>query len=74
MKFSLDTNVTTGSSKTFTSAADAAADPLAAAIFKTPGIRQIFYLNDFVTVTKEMDADWDEIAPAVEDALKNHFA
>lgn len=74
MKFSLDTNVTTGSSKTFASAQEAAADPLAAAIFQTGGIRQVFFLNNFLTVTKEMDAGWDAIVPSVEQAVRGHFA
>jgi len=60
-------------SRSWFSAAQAAGDPLAAALFAIPGVASLFMVEDFVTVTKAPEAEWDRLAPAViatiEDAL-----
>lgn len=61
-------------SRTFADATSAAADPLAAALFAIDGVAQVFFLKDFVTVTKTPEAAWPELGPAVEAALTAHFA
>jgi hypothetical protein len=33
----------------------------------------VFLLNDFVTVTRDPNAAWDDIATAAEDAIRGHF-
>lgn len=73
MKFSLDRPVVSGPSQTYTSKEDAARDPLAARLFEIPGVKQVFFLGNFVTVTKESDALWPDIGPEVEVVLRNHF-
>jgi hypothetical protein len=54
-------------------AEQASASPLARDLFAIPGVRMVFFLNDFVTVTREPDADWNAIAPDVERVLRAHF-
>ncbi|MHA0857729.1 NifU N-terminal domain-containing protein [Paenibacillus sp. CMAA1364] len=44
--------------------------PLASALLAIEGIDNIFGIRDFVTVTKEPDAQWDVILPQVEEAFK----
>jgi hypothetical protein len=44
--------------------------PLASALLTIEGIDNIFGIKDFVTVTKEPDAKWDDIIPQVEEAFK----
>ncbi|RSL34745.1 scaffolding protein [Salibacterium salarium] len=39
---------------------------LAQALIQLDGVDNIFGVNDFVTVNKTMDADWDELIPKVE--------
>ncbi|MFZ4452550.1 NifU N-terminal domain-containing protein [Salibacterium aidingense] len=39
---------------------------LAQALLQLDGVDNIFGVNDFVTVNKTMDADWDELIPKVE--------
>jgi hypothetical protein len=46
--------------------------PLALALLGIPGIVSLFFLNDFVTVTKRPEADWDQILPQVKSALDTH--
>jgi len=70
MKYVLPRRVVEGSgSLSFYSAAQAEADPLAAAVFAVPGVASVFMADDFVTVTKQPDAAWDAITPAVVQAL-----
>lgn len=52
------------------SAAEAAADPLAAALFALDGVASLLVVPAFVTVTKRPEASWDRLLPAVERVLK----
>jgi hypothetical protein len=74
MKFNLDRAVTAGQSMSFAAGQDASSQPLAAAILALPGVKMVFLLNSFVTVTREADTDWDRLAPAVQQAIEAHFA
>ncbi|MFD2115214.1 NifU N-terminal domain-containing protein [Paenibacillus yanchengensis] len=44
--------------------------PLAQALLNIEGVDNIFGINNFVTITKEANADWDQILPAVEAAFE----
>ena len=70
-KFVVDRTVVEGkSSKSYYSAAHAAGDPLAAALFEIDGVASIFMVEDFVTVTKTPDADWAALVPRVIDTIE----
>ncbi|WP_181700367.1 NifU family protein [Chthonobacter albigriseus] len=56
----------------FRSEAEAAASPLAAALFTVPGVTSVFFGYDFITVTKN-DSDWARLKPAVLGAIMEHF-
>lgn len=74
-KFTVDRVVVEGkSSKSFYSADQAAADPVAAALFAIEGVASVFMVEDFVTVTKAADAEWSELIPAVTSALEQSMA
>lgn len=71
MKYVLPRRVVEGSgSRSFYSAGQAESDPLAAAVFMVPGVASVFMADDFVTVTKQTDAAWDDVTPAVVQALE----
>lgn len=55
---------------TFSSAGEAGDNPIAAALLAEPGVASVFIVADFVTVTKQPDARWTELAPRVQAALK----
>ena len=38
------------------------------------GVTQVFAVNDFISVTKRLEADWDVIGPQVEQVLRRVFA
>jgi hypothetical protein len=63
MRFGLDT--TLPGTLQFASAADAAGNEFARAVFDAPGVASIFGVNDFVTVTRQPGADWEPIVAAV---------
>lgn len=58
-----------GMSFDFPSAESAAEAPLALELFHYPFIERVFYMSNFVTVTKNEEIDWIEI----QELLKNHI-
>lgn len=57
----------------FLSAEAAAKSPLAARVFAVSGVTAVFFGNDFVTVTKADETDWDHIKPALLGAIMEHY-
>ena len=51
----------------------AEASPLAARVFKVPGVTGVFFGPDFVTVTKEDAVDWNHIKPAILGVIMEHY-
>jgi hypothetical protein len=74
VKFTLDRPTTEGRSQTFRAGSDPGESPLGARIFALDGVTNVFMTANFVSVTKEDDADWNELVPAVIDELQAHFA
>jgi Fe-S cluster biogenesis protein NfuA len=57
----------------FPNADGAAASPLATRLFTVDGVKGVFFGNDFVTVTKGDNTDWDHVKPAILGAIMEHF-
>ena len=49
-----------------------ATTPVAKALMDIPGVVSLFFLNDFVTITKAPEAEWDALVPAIQQALEQH--
>jgi Fe-S cluster biogenesis protein NfuA len=47
--------------------------PLAAALFEVDGVSGVFYGSDFISVTKQDDADWQALKPALLGTIMEHF-
>ena len=58
-----------GMSFDFPSPAEAEEAPLAQELFMYPFVDRVFYMSNFVTVTKKEDVEWIEI----QDTLRNHI-
>ena len=54
------------------SSPEKATTPIAKALFEIPGVVSLFFLNDFVTITKKPEADWDPILQQAKAALEKH--
>ncbi len=50
-----------GVSLSFSSAQDAAAHPLAEALFAIPHVKSVFMMDRFITITKDNETEWDEL-------------
>lgn len=57
----------------FTDSENAAASPLASALFVLPDIRAIFYGSDFITITKNEIASWDILKPQILTTMMEHY-
>ena len=71
-KFTLNRVVAT-QGRTYRDAASATAD-WAKRLLGVGGVTQVFALNNFVSVTKTSEADWNVIGPEVERILQDTFA
>lgn len=74
MKFVVNRRLTEGKSRTFRAPEEAADAPLAKALLSIPGVVQVFFLNDFVTITREPKSDWGDIAGKAEETIMSHFS
>ena len=73
VKFTLDRPAVEGRSQTFRAGSDPAESPLGARLFALDGVTNVFMVSNFVSVTKEDEADWHELVPLVIDELQAHF-
>ncbi len=73
LKFTLNRSVTEGRSKTYASPEAAEASPLAKSLFEIAGVKSVFFLGNFITVTRQPDADWVALARQVEVRIKAHY-
>ncbi len=72
LKFVVNRRITQGRSQTFTDASTAT--PLARDLLLIAGVRQVFFLNDFITVTRQADVEWEAVAPRAEALIRQHLA
>ena len=65
VKFILREAVSNGTAKSFGSAAQAADDPLAKALFDVGNVVSVFYMDKMITVEKDEAGDWDDLLPVL---------
>jgi hypothetical protein len=70
MKFTLDSRLDQGFNATEPGVHDNA---FVGAVMDIDGVVAVFGVNDFVTVTRQPDGDWDRIVPAVIAAAAAHL-
>jgi Fe-S cluster biogenesis protein NfuA len=63
MKFILKEPLTAGGSRSYDRPSDAEGDPLAEALFGFEHVLSVFYMDRFLTVTKDPFGDWDDLLP-----------
>ena len=73
MKFLPGRAVVESGTANFTSPEEAARSPLALRLFELDGVAGVFLGNDFITVTKLSDQDWQVMKPMVLSAIMEHF-
>ena len=74
LKFTHNRSVAEGRSKTYASPEAAEASPLAKQLFEIAGVKSLFFLNNFITVTRQPGGDWAAISRQVEERIKAYYA
>ena len=62
-----------GSSFDYPDVSSAADAPLALALFQFPFVRRVFFASNFVTITKDENTSWEDIAPSLKDFIKSYL-
>ncbi|WP_096189432.1 NifU N-terminal domain-containing protein [Evansella halocellulosilytica] len=73
MKFTANQVLFEGSGSASFKKGDDTDHPLAKELLALEGVDNIFGFQDFVTVNKEMDADWDSLLPKIEEAFNKVY-
>jgi len=73
LKFLPGQEVMTAGTREFTSHEDAAASPLAEALFSLGDVTGVFFGRDFVSVTAAPGVEWSMLKPQVVSMLLDHF-
>jgi Fe-S cluster biogenesis protein NfuA len=73
LKFLPGEQVMPAGTREFTSEEEAAASPLAEALFSLGDVTGVFFGRDFVSVTAGESADWSALKPQVVSLLLDHF-
>lgn len=66
LKFVLNVPVKNEGKATYKSATECANNPLAKAIFTVPNVVEVYFFDNYITVTQDGNADWD----AIEEQIK----
>ncbi len=73
LKFLPGRDVMPAGTADFATSSSATRSPLATALFELPGVTRVFLGADFVTITKDEDADWQALRPQILGAIMEHF-
>ena len=73
LKFLPGRQVMTAGTRDFVSPEDAAASPLAEALFDLGDVSGVFFGQDFISVTAGPGSDWSGLKPQVVSVLLDHF-
>jgi len=72
-KFVLGRSVLGDEGRTFFDAKAAAENPLAAKLFEVEGVRALFMVDNFITVTKAEAAAWDDLVEPIRMAIQQEL-
>lgn len=70
VKFTLREPLTWGVSHSYENAEQAKNDPLASALFDIPHVSNVFYVDRWLTVTQDGNADWPELVRLIAPPLR----
>jgi NFU1 iron-sulfur cluster scaffold homolog, mitochondrial len=62
-----------GTSRSYYESDEAREDPVARALMRLDGVRSVFMVDDFITVTKKPASSWEALVPQVEEAIRDHL-
>jgi hypothetical protein len=68
-KFVLGRSMLGDEGRTYFDAAAAEGNPLAERLFEVEGVRALFMVDNFITVTKAEDATWDDLVEPIRETI-----
>ena len=72
-KFVLDQSVLGEKGRTYFDVESAEHDVLASRLFKVAGVRALFMVDNFITVTKADEASWDDMVDAIRTSIQEEL-
>lgn len=69
-KFVLEHSILGEQGRTYFDAESAESDALASRLFKIAGVRALFMVDNFITVTKSDEASWDDMVEAIRTSIQ----
>ena len=73
MKFVANKLLCPGKSADFPTVESTTASPLAEELFSFPFVKGVFIASNFITLTKDVEADWNDITPSIRQFLKEYL-
>ena len=73
LKFMPGANVLDKGTEDFSHLEAAKISPLASRLFEVDGVSRVFLGSDFVSVTKNIDVDWNFLKPSILTAIMEHY-
>ena len=73
LKFMPGENVLEKGSEDFSHPEAAKISPLASRLFEVDGVSRVFLGSDFISVTKNIDVDWNILKPSILTAIMEHY-
>jgi Fe-S cluster biogenesis protein NfuA len=74
LKFVLNVPVKTQGKVTYKNVGQCRHNPMAAALFAIPNITEIYFFDNYVTVTQDGNADWDQIEEQIKKIIMEYAA
>ncbi|OGH60651.1 MAG: hypothetical protein A3G34_11030 [Candidatus Lindowbacteria bacterium RIFCSPLOWO2_12_FULL_62_27] len=71
IKFVVNQPFVPSGSVTYGGPAETGVDPLGAALFRIRGVQSVYYMHDFVTVTKSDEVPWEDIVEEAESTISS---
>ena len=73
LKFVLNVPVKLEGNVTYRSAADCGSNTLAAMLFSVPNITEVYFFDNYITVTQDGNVDWDVIEEQIKSIILNNI-
>ena len=74
LKFMPGENVLQKGTEDFSNLEAAKRSPLASRLFEVDGVSRVFLGSDFISVTKNVDVDWNTLKPSILTSIMEHYA
>jgi len=74
LKFVLNVPVKNQGKVTYKNAGQCAHNPMAAALFTVPNITEVYFFDNYVTVTQDGNVDWDQIEDQIKKIILEYAA